>query len=246
MRASRKRREVTQMSRKILTVLAPVFAIVAFMAIPTMAQAVVDQVQCGTVECANGATLKGQSSNLKTQVQTGATDEGELKCTSSTFTATLAEAQSSKQFEENKENLQEVQAEVTADTLTGCTAKGVTADVKTNASATHPWHLRAQVNHTTGQVTVHIFPNAQQTKVQFTVQPQVLGFSAATCTYGANSVQTMGTTQNDVATVEGNEQFLLEASNSSECGTVNTTKGDLSGSFQLENGAGEAVVVHSV
>jgi hypothetical protein len=236
------------MSKKILTVLAPVAAIAAFMVVPAMAQAtVMDQVQCGSVECANGAALKGQSSNLVTKTQS---PSGELKCTSSTFEGTLAEAQSDVEVESN---VQEVQGQITLDKLTGCTANGVPADVSTNATAAHPWHLQVQVNHTTKKITAHIKPNAQQTTIQFTVQVQVFGFSAATCTYGASSIQLSSEVQSDVSTIEQEEkegakvpQFTLEASNSSECGTVGTTKGHLTGSTQLENGAGEAVVVHSV
>jgi hypothetical protein len=218
---------------KTLTILAPMFAIVALMAIPTMAQAEL-QMQCGTVECANGATLKGQSSNLKVQLQTGATDEGELKCTSSTFTGTLASSQGNT-----------IEGGVTSDALSGCTAKGISADVQTNVSAAHPARLKGEMGGG-GKVTVTLLPNSQQTKLRATAQLQVFGFSVATCVFGAESAQRNVETQTDTESGTQLEAVVLEESNSSECGTVGTTKGDISGSGQLEDTSGNAVVVHSI
>jgi hypothetical protein len=223
------------MSKKILTALAPLAAIVASVALPAFAQATV-QTQCGSVECANGATIRSQISNLTTHVQNPA---GEMKCTGSTFEGTLGGAQAAESGEEEGT----IEGEVSSDTLSGCTSNGVTADVKTNASAAHPWRLKVQ-KEKGGQVKNHILPNAQQERLQFTVQIQAFGFSVATCTLGATSIQAMGSTQSSNGGIEGTNQFVLEASNSSECGTVGTTTGDLTGTVSFENAEKEAVVIH--
>jgi hypothetical protein len=218
------------MSKKILTVLAPVAAIVAFMALPALAQAAV-QVQCGSSECAANTNVRGQATtNLKTQVQTGAKDEGELVCTGSTFEGKVENAQS-----ETSTGI------VTEDNLTGCTAKGVSADVKTNANAAGGgWQIHVQGAPSN---EIHIEPHTGQS-ITFTVQVQVFGFSAATCTYSSSGINLTSTAQSDTSSVKGNEQFVLTGSNSSECGTVGTTKGDLTGSFQLETNPGNAAVVY--
>jgi hypothetical protein len=215
-------------------VLAPAFAIVALMVVPAMAQATA-QVQCGSVECANGAEFKGQSTNQVATVQNpnGTT----FGCSSTIFAGRLGAAQVAESGEEAT-----VEGEVTSDTLSGCAAGGVTADIKSNATAAHPWPVKVQKNG--GQITFHMFPNAQQTRIRFTVQWQAFGFSVATCTFGARSIQIMGSTQSNLGAVEGANQLELEESNSSECGTVGTTTGDVSGEVAFENAASEAVVVH--
>lgn len=225
------------MSKKILTVLAPVAAIVAFMALPALAQAT--QVQCGGSECANGATIRGQSSNLVTTTNEGAT----ISCTGSTFTGTVTNNQG-----------ETIQGSITSDTLSGCSTKGLTAHITTNASAANPWSLHVQQPEHQGegagqheQVTAHLKP-ASGKKIEFQVQVQFFGFSVAHCTFATHaadeSIQLMGEAQSDTMSVEGSNQFQLVGSNSSECGTVGTTEGTLTGSFQTETSTGAAVVVH--
>jgi hypothetical protein len=217
------------MRKNMLSILVPVVAIVAAMAVPALAQAQL-QAQCGSSECANGATLKGQSSNIVVKTQN---PSGELKCTGAAFTGTLSNNQA-----------ETIEGEATSDTLTGCTANGITADATTNISASHPALLKAQAGGE-GKVSVTLSPNSQQTKLQFTVQLQVFGFSVATCVFGGTGAHHTVGVQTDTESAEEKEAVTLESSNSSECGTVGTTKGDISGSGQLENASGNAVVVHS-
>jgi hypothetical protein len=242
-----------EMSKKILTVLAPVAAIVAFMAIPALAQATTTQ--CGTVLCANGAGIVGQSSNL---VTTTSNPTGELKCTGSEFQGTINAAQAVN-----------IEGSVTKDVLSGCTANKVLAHVWTNASTEMereqrtmadeqeqkkdgPWTLQIQQPEASGHVVAHLLPHTGS-KIEFTVQIQVFGFSVATCMYAAQdgsgnatSIQLEGTEQVDTLSVTGSNQFVLTESNSSECGTVGTTKGTLTGTIQNETDepSPKAVVVH--
>jgi hypothetical protein len=215
------------MSRKVLTVLVPITAIVVSMAIPSLAQAT--QAQCGaTGECASNATIRLQTTNFKLVTQA---PEFTIKCTAGTLAGTLNSSQA--------ENLE---GPITSDKFTGCES-GLTEDVSTNAAAAK-WSLQIQQPDANGQVTAHLVPSAGNS-LSFTVQDQLFGSSVATCVYSGSTIQLMNTEQSDVFTVEGKEQLVLTASNNPElCGTVNTTKGDVSGSFQLENAAAEAVVVH--
>jgi hypothetical protein len=224
-----------KMSKKILTALAPVAAIVAFMVVPAMAQAT--RAQCGTVDCGtSGATslIRGQSSNLKTQIQksqTNTTDEGTVECTSSTFQGNLT-----------SNNAETIEGKVTADTLSGCVFKGLNTDITTNASTAPNWTLKVQQPDANGKAVAHLTG-----AIRFKAQVQVVGFSVATCEFETANVQFSGKEQDDILNVEGSNQFMLVAADSSECGVVGETAGDLSGTFQIETDVASnpaAVVVH--
>ncbi len=215
--------------KKILTVLAPVFAIVAFMAIPAMAQAT--QVQCGGVECKEGEKIKGvATTNLTTTTQNPTKT---IVCTSSLFEGTLGAPQG-----------EDITGTLTKDTLGGCSLGGLTTDIATNASTTAPWTLQVQQPEAgTGQVTAHLSATGGMT---FTAKVQIFGLVAATCVFEASSIQLMGEEKVDTLAVEGTNQFLLVSRSGSaagECGTVGTTTGDLTGSFQTETNPGNAAVV---
>jgi hypothetical protein len=222
-----------KMSKKILTALAPVAAIVVFTALPALAQAT--QAQCGAAECPVLFELRFQSSNLQMQIQTGEKDEGAISCASTTFEGTLNNQSST------------LPGKILFGSQAGCTAKGVSTDIKSNLSA-EPlgWRWSIQQPEADGQVTAHITPDPAGT-IRFTSQVQIFGASVATCVFEATSIQLMGNEHSDTLAIEGSNQFtLIERSGiaASECGTVGTTKGDLTGSFQLETKSGAAVVVH--
>jgi hypothetical protein len=214
------------MSKKILTALVPVAAIVAFMALPALAQAT--QAQCGASECASNAVVKGQSTNLSITTQNPA---GTLTCSHAEFEGHL-----------NNNQGETIDGTATKDVFssTGCTANGVHSIVTTNVS-TNNWQVQVQQPEASGQITAHVTGSP----IEVTVKPQVFGVTVATCKFSGTSVQLMGTAQSNVMTIEGTEQFTLSSSTSEEiCGVVGTTKGDLTGSFISTDSSGNAAVVH--
>lgn len=190
------------------------------------------QVQCGSIECENGAGFRFQSHKIVNRIQTPGGLNGEASCTNVEFRGTIEISQQ-----------EIIDEKITSDTLAGCSVKGVTSDTKTNASPSSPWQLQLQQPNVNGQVTGHIIGT-----LKFTEQIQVFGFSVATCVYQGSAVQLMGTEQSDTMSIEGSEQFTLVESNSSECGTVNETRNDLVGEVQFETveTVPQSVVVHMV
>jgi hypothetical protein len=213
------------MSKKILTVLAPVLAITAFMVIPAMAQATSLQAPAGTTLGA-GAVIKGQSTNLKTETATEGKAGPTLTCTHSEFEGTL---------EAPVESMPH--GKLTKDTLTGCTANGTTADINTNASTTAPWQVQVQQpDPTTGRTLMHITGT-----LQFTVQPQVFGFSATTCDYSASGLQVenqASPNQNVWHVVATAPQFMRQSGSAEFCGQ----DGTVSGSFSIKSGGNDVIV----
>ena len=129
------------MSKKILTMLAPLAALIAFAVVPAMAQATEAQCPSGT-ECTNGTEILGQggvgTEELVTQLATAqnqANLTGEtLNCASSEFEGSLTSNQGT-----------HVTGSVTKDTLSSCRRGSVTTDVTTNAPIAS--HRRSSIRH---------------------------------------------------------------------------------------------------
>lgn len=190
------------------------------------------QVQCGSTECPNGARLRVQSvTNVESTSQN---PERAIVCTGETLEGEVITNQ-----------LETVEAAITADTLSGCTDAGLTADISTNASS--GWRWQFQQPDANGQVTIHQHPKISL-NIFDVIKIQIFGGVVATCVYSSSSRQYMGTAQDDVYTLEGHEQSTLTERSgiaASECGTVNTTTLDMTGSYQIETQSGAlAVVVH--
>jgi hypothetical protein len=228
------------MSRKVLSGLVPVAAVMAFMAVPSVAQAT--QVQCGAAQCAANALIRGQGTKaFISQTQTPHTEQ---KCTASSFQGAVQSARGV-----------HADGHITTATFTGCTVfdqSGThTIHISTNASAAAPWKVQIQQPDAAGNVTAHILP-AAGSSIQFSAQIQEFGFSVATCHFQSTDVQLQGTEQLDTATVEG--QFQLHGRQeglAGLCGTIeppqaNATLGHLTGEVQLETheATPKAVVVH--
>lgn len=214
------------MNQKIITALASVAAIVAFMAIPVAAQAT--QVQCGTAECANNAAIRGQSSTFQATTQNPA---GAIKCgTTEILDLPLTSNQ-----------VPTIDMGIIGVGLSGCTAKGKTAHVSGNETFGEPWQLQIQQpegsgpGETPGQVTAHITPPTGKS-LQFFVEVVEFGFVVAECDFTASTIQLMGNEKVDTWKVSAGTFTLKSRAGvgAAECGTVGTTTADLEGTIQFE------------
>jgi hypothetical protein len=217
------------MSKKILTVLAPVAALIAFMVVPAIAQATSLQAPAG-IPLGVGGAVKGQSVNLVTDQANG----HHLECAHSEFNGTVASTGG-----------EDVTGNITSSAFShpcATNVSNVTADITTNTSSTAPWKLQLQQPEASGQVTGHILPNAAGGFVKFTAQLQLFeSFDVGTCNFRASSVQLMGSTASHIASVEGTNQFELEAGSGSECGTAGE-KATLQGEIQFSSGTNKVFV----
>ena len=153
---AKQRREVTQMSKKILTVLAPVAALIAFAMVPAMAQATTLQAPHGTA-LPNGSSIVGQSSTLKTTTTKQPSEEAgaTLECSSSVFEGEVTSTGGA-----------DVTGIVSSSHNQGCTAGGLLTDVTTNASVAAPWTVQIQQPEAEHHGILHIEP-ASGSSIQF-------------------------------------------------------------------------------
>jgi hypothetical protein len=223
------------MGKKILTHLVTPATFAVALAAPTVAQAT--KIQGGGAALAAGAVVKANSANFKVTLQNNHVAAGALECTGFQFEGKVLS---------NEVASPVVNMEKT--TATGCTVKGFTADLTTNAAAAAPWPLEVQQPAADGTILTHLYGFGGG-EIIAKVQMQAFGIDVATCEYASPSIQLTGHeagADNDVLTVEAGEQFILKSragTSAAECGTVNMTRGDLTGTFQVETAAGAAVTV---
>lgn len=98
----------------------------------------------------------------------------------------------------------------------GCSIGEISTDVAGNASTSAPWTLQFQQPDAGGNIVAHLLP-ASGGVIRFTAQPQVFGFSVATCNYSASSIQLSGNGSSNVYSIAVSSPEFTVQSGGSPC-----------------------------
>ncbi|HEY5052290.1 MAG TPA: hypothetical protein VII45_02660 [Solirubrobacterales bacterium] len=220
------------MSKKILSVLAPVAALIAFMVVPTLAQATT--LQANGIEVPKGATVKAQSihNSVYTPLQFNAVNVT-LQCqenvigaeiTSSPQTADITGTIKSATFKD-----QGAANECSTD------GTGTSGAIITTENVVGGTLQVQQPDATTGETVAHL-TGKEGNAVKFRAEVQsILGNQQ--CGYETTSVQLIG----KAAEKGGNDLLTTSAAFTKfEGGSLCNATGTLSGSFQIEDAGGHA------